>query len=180
VVTAALALSISAQAQSPTQADQDIARIVGYSMTRGGALAFLETLTDTIGGRITGSPEDRAAAELILKTLKDAGIDSAHLEEYNLTSTWRHGRATGEVISPVKRTLIIGSYGWVPGTPGPIEVPVTDFGPIGDEPPEILRRGDTPRVTAAHANDGDRLNTGVVRAVLMFRNEIRLFICSCK
>src|SRR5882762_308731 len=111
VVTAALALSISAQAQSPTQADQDIARIVGYSMTRGGALAFLETLTDTIGGRITGSPEDRAAAELILKTLKDAGIDSAHLEEYNLTSTWRHGRATGEVISPVKRTLIIGSYG---------------------------------------------------------------------
>ena len=133
VVGAALAQSISSQAQSPTQADEDIARIVGYSMTRGGALAFLETLTDTIGGRITGSPEDRAAAELILKTLKDAGIDSAHLEEYNLTSTWRHGPATGEVISPVKRTLVIGSYGWVPGTPGPIEVPVTDFGPIGDD-----------------------------------------------
>jgi carboxypeptidase Q len=133
VVGAALAQSISSQAQSPTQADEDIARIVGYSMTRGGALAFLETLTDTIGGRITGTPEDRAAAELILKTLKDAGIDSAQLEEYNLTSTWRHGTATGEVISPVKRTLIIGSYGWVPGTPGPIEVPVTDFGPIGDD-----------------------------------------------
>ncbi|HLZ91690.1 MAG TPA: M20/M25/M40 family metallo-hydrolase [Candidatus Acidoferrum sp.] len=132
VAGAAMAQSASSQLQSPAKPEEDIARIVGYAMTRGGALAFLETLTDTIGGRITGSPEDRAAAELILKTLQDAGIDSAHLEEYDLTSTWRHGPATGEIISPVKSNLIIGSYGWVPGTPGPIEVPVTDFGPVRD------------------------------------------------
>jgi carboxypeptidase Q len=140
VISASLVQAAQQQGRSPTQADEDIARIVGYSLTRGGALAFLETLTDTIGGRITGSPEDRAAAELILKTLKDAGIDSAHLEEYDLTSTWRHGPATGEVISPVKRALIIGSYGWVPGTPGPIEVPVTDFGPIGSDRDPIPAR----------------------------------------
>jgi hypothetical protein len=133
LLSAALAQAASPQVQAPTQTDDDIARIVGYSLTRGGALTFLETLSDTIGGRITGSPESRAAADLILKTLKDAGIDSAHLEEYDLTSTWRHGPATGEVISPVKGTLIIGSYGWVPGTPGPIEVPVTDFGPVGND-----------------------------------------------
>jgi hypothetical protein len=140
VVSAILTQAAQPQAHSPTQADEDIARIVGYSMTRGGALAFLETLSDTIGGRITGSPESRAAAELILKTLKDAGIDSAHLEEYDLTSQWRHGFTTGEVISPVKRAILIGSYGWVPGTPGPIEVPVTDFGPIGDERASIPAR----------------------------------------
>jgi hypothetical protein len=133
LLSAALAQAASPQVQAPTQTDDDIARIVGYSLTRGGALTFLETLSDTIGGRITGSPESRAAADLIPKTLKDAGIDSAHLEEYDLTSTWRHGPATGEVISPVKGTLIIGSYGWVPGTPGPIEVPVTDFGPVGND-----------------------------------------------
>jgi carboxypeptidase Q len=133
VISGALAQAARPQTHSPTQADEDIARIVGYSLTRGGALTFLETLTDTIGGRITGSPEDQAAAELIRRTLKDAGIDSAHLEEYELTSTWRHGPAIGEVISPVNRALIIGSYGWVPGTPGPIEVPVTDFGPIGSD-----------------------------------------------
>jgi carboxypeptidase Q len=141
VISASLVQAAQLQGRSPTQADEDIARIVGYSLTRGGALAFLETLTDNIGGRITGSPEDQAAAELILKTLKDAGIDSAHLEEYDLASTWRHGPATGEVISPVTSTLIIGSYGWVPGTPGPIEVPVTDFGPIGGDrdaiPPRV-------------------------------------------
>ena len=118
--------------QQPSKADDDFARIVGYAMTRGGAIEFLETLTDRIGGRITGTPGARAAAELILKTLKDAGFESAHFEEYVLTSQWRHGPAIGEVISPVQRQLIIGSYGWVPGTPGPIEVPVTDFGPPGD------------------------------------------------
>ena len=109
--------------------NDDVARIVGHSFTSNGALEFLETLSDTIGGRITGSPGSREAAELILKSLKDAGFENAHTEEYKLTSVWQHGPTTGEVVSPVQRALIIGSYGWVPGTPGPIEVPVADIGP---------------------------------------------------
>lgn len=113
---------------SASTTDDDIARIMGYSLARGGASSFLETLTDTIGGRITGSPESRATAELILKTLKEAGFDNAHFEEYELTSVWQHGAAKGEVISPIRRALYIGSYGWVPGTAGPIEVPLADFG----------------------------------------------------
>lgn len=129
--------STSAQSAAPGPADaakaeEDIARIVGYAMTRSGASEFLETLTDTIGGRITGSPESKAAAELILKALKEAGLDNAHFEEYELSSVWRHGRAMGEIISPVHRSLYIGSYGWSPGTPGPIEVPVVDFGAPGE------------------------------------------------
>src|SRR6266436_10416645 len=114
------------------QPNDDIARIVGYAMTRGGASAFLETLTDTVGGRITGSPQSHATAELILKALKEAGLENAHFEEYELTSTWQHGSAIGEVIQPVRHALMIGSYGWVPGTPGPIEVPVADFGAPGE------------------------------------------------
>jgi carboxypeptidase Q len=132
-VAAASSQTVPDLRKPATLADDDIARLVGYSFTRGGALSFLETLTDTIGGRITGSPESRATAELILKTLKDAGFEDAHFEEYNLTSPWRHGSATGEIVSPIHRALLIGSYGWVPGTPGPIEVPVVDFGPVGDE-----------------------------------------------
>ena len=125
----------SAQSATPRpddagKAKEEIARIVGYAMTSGGASAFLETLTDTVGGRITGSPESQATAELILKALKEAGLENAHFEGYELGSIWRHGRATAEVISPVHRSLYIGSYGWVPGTPGPIEVPVADFGTL--------------------------------------------------
>lgn len=117
---------------APSASDDEIARVVGYSFTRGGGIDFLETLTDTIGGRITGSPGSRQTAELILNALKDAGFDSAHFEEYDLPSSWQHGPATGEVLSPVRRPILVGTYGWAPGTEGAIEVPLMDLGPIGD------------------------------------------------
>jgi carboxypeptidase Q len=132
LISSACAQAASPQSPSQSQPDEDTARIVGYSFTRGGALNFLEALTDTIGGRITGTAGSRAAAELILKTLQDAGFDSAHFEEYDLASSWQHGSATAAVTAPVRRPLLIGTYGWVPGTPGPIEVPVVDLGPAGD------------------------------------------------
>ena len=125
--TESLAQLAPAVANDQAKGEEEIARIVGYSMTSGGASAFLETLTDTIGGRITGSPESQATAELILQALKKAGLENAHFEEYELGSVWRHGKTTGEVISPAHHFLQIGSYGWVPGTHGPIEVPVADF-----------------------------------------------------
>jgi hypothetical protein len=123
-----------------SSADDEIARIVGHSFTGNGAMEFLEALTDGIGGRITGSPGSRAAAELILKELKGAGFDNAHSEEYKLASVWEHGAATGEVVSPVERRLIVGSYGWVPGTSGPIEVPVADYGLATADPAPPLDR----------------------------------------
>ncbi len=101
-------------------------------MIGGGASRLLETLTDTIGGRITGSPESRATAELILKTLKEAGFDNAHFENYQFSPTWQKGKTTGEVISPLHRALYVGTYGWVPGTPGPIEARVAELGAAAD------------------------------------------------
>jgi carboxypeptidase Q len=123
---------------SAPAAEEEMARIVGHSFTSNDAIEFLETLTDTIGGRITGSPGSRAAAELILKELRESGYENARAEEYKLTSTWQHGSTTGQVVEPVSRSLLIGTYGWVPGTAGPIEVPVTDYGPATAEPGPFL------------------------------------------
>ena len=117
---------------SKDKQEDGVARIVGYAMTSGGASSFLETLTDRIGGRITGSPECKAAADLILQHLKDAGFENAQFEEYTINPGWQHGPATGEVISPVRRGLYLASYGWAPGTQGPIEVPVADIAGTGD------------------------------------------------
>jgi carboxypeptidase Q len=129
IAAGSLAAQGTAPASTAASASNDtIARIVGQSYMNNGAMEFLETLTDTIGGRITGSQGSHEAAELILQTLKKAGFDNAHTEEYTLPSVWRHGATTGEVIAPVRRALLIGSYGWVPGTPGPIEVAVSDYG----------------------------------------------------
>ena len=99
-------------------------RIAGAAMTRGGAMSFLGTLTDTIGGRLTGSAESQKAAELILRTLQEAGFANAHFEEFPLGVGWRRGSATASVLSPVKQHLLVGSYGWAPGTGGRIAVPL--------------------------------------------------------
>jgi carboxypeptidase Q len=116
----------------PQSAYEDLSRIIGSALLAGGGYAFLETLTDRVGGRITGSPESREASELILSALHEAGYGDAHFENYVVQSSWQHGVIRGEVVSPVRRGLYVGSYGWVPGTPGPIEVPLVDLGEASD------------------------------------------------
>jgi hypothetical protein len=66
-----LALYLDSRAalpQTATEADERVDRIVGMAMARGGAPAFLQRLTDSIGPRVTGSSESRAAADLLLRT----------------------------------------------------------------------------------------------------------------
>src|SRR5207248_4208749 len=114
ILLAASGFSVGQPAPSPTAQD-DLARIVGYSMLSGGASNFLEVLTDKIGGRITGSPESGATADLILQALKDAGFANAHFEPYEINPGWQHGPCTAEVVSTVSRGIYVGSYGWAPG-----------------------------------------------------------------
>ena len=129
VLAVALCLdSHAALPQTAMGADERLDRIVGMAMAHGGAHAFLQRLTDSIGGRVTGSPECRAAADLLLSTLRGAGFEDAHFEEYALESRWQRGRAVGRVISPVQRTLAVGSYGWVPGTKGEVTASLVDLG----------------------------------------------------
>src|SRR5262245_64060254 len=119
VVAAAVALCLGsgmALPQTANEADDRMDRIVGKAMGQGGAYSFLQQLTDSIGGRVTGSPESLATANLLLRKLREAGFEDAHLEEYVLESRWQRGRAIGRVVSPVTQPLAIFSYGWVPGT----------------------------------------------------------------
>jgi carboxypeptidase Q len=110
-------------------AQEDIAsRIAGMATTRGGAFAFLETLTDRVGGRVTGSPACRAASELILSELKKAGYENARFEEYPLESRWSRGPASARVVAPLERPILAGSYAWVPGTAGEVRGPLVDLG----------------------------------------------------
>src|SRR4051794_27091601 len=121
-------IGITLAVSTPRAEEEVAARIAGAALTRGGALAFLETLTDTIGGRVTGSPQNRAASELILAALKDAGFENAHFEEYSLESRWQRGPAAGRIVSPIVRPILVGSMGWVPGTAGEITGPLRDAG----------------------------------------------------
>lgn len=124
--------------------DDTVSRIVGAAMSRGGASAFLERLADGVGGRVTGSPESRTAADLLLATLREAGFRNARFEEYPLASRWERGGASVRIVSPVDRPLFVTSYGWTPGTAGRVVAPVVDLGaPTSDDlgAPDARLRG---------------------------------------
>jgi hypothetical protein len=126
----------AARPQDAVEADERVGGIVGAAMARGGAYAFLQRLTDSVGGRVTGSPESEAAADLLLAALREAGLQDARFEEYAVESRWSRGRAVGRVVGPVDRPLAVGSYGWVPGTRGEVTVPLIDLGaPPGNDLP---------------------------------------------
>jgi hypothetical protein len=139
LVRISLAIALGSTAVPAEDADV-AARIAGAALTGGGATAFLEKLTDTVGGRVTGSRELRIASELILAALKDAGYPHAGFEDYPLESRWARGTATGRIVSPIDRSISVGSYAWVPGTPGEISATLVDIGapavqalPVPDE-----------------------------------------------
>jgi hypothetical protein len=139
----AIALLLTLPGSSARAQDETAARIAGAALTSGGAYAFLETLTDSVGGRVTGTPQTRAASDLILAELKKAGYANAHFEEFPLESRWTRGPASGRITSPIDRTITIGSYAWVPGTVGTIAAPLVDLGAPASSvlsmPPERLR-----------------------------------------
>ena len=118
-----LCAAAAARAEEPTAA-----RIAGAAMTGGGASAFLQRLTDEVGGRVTGSPQTRAASDLILAELKKAGYANARFEEFDLASRWTRGPASGRIVAPIDRAILVGSFAWVPGTSGEVAAPLLDLG----------------------------------------------------
>ncbi len=127
---------------SAVRAEETItARIAGEALTSGRALAFLERLTDEVGGRVTGTPQTRAASELILAELRKAGYANARFEEFDLASRWARGPASGRIVAPIERAIAVGSYAWVPGLPGETTAPLLDLGApaSGTLPPPLDR-----------------------------------------
>lgn len=116
-------------------------KIAGAALTGGGAMAFLQTLTDSIGARQTGSEGSRRAADLLVRTLTLAGLENVHTEEFRIPSSWRRGTAAARVVEPVERPLMIQSYGWVGSTPGEIVAPLVDLGaPLPSDFPGLSER----------------------------------------
>ncbi len=78
-------------------------------------------ITDVYGPRIGGSPEYRAAAEWVVKTLKGMGLEDAKLEKWGTFGrSWSYTHGFVNMIEPVKTTLISLPLAWSSGTNGPV------------------------------------------------------------
>jgi carboxypeptidase Q len=120
----AMASSVSAFAQSdPTAAL--IERVTGPSSR---LESDLRTLTDEVGGRVTGSAGYERALKWGIDAFKRAGVDSVKLESYQVPAKWEGVSASASVVEPFPIPLRVVSFGLAPSTPGALLAPLVDGG----------------------------------------------------
>ncbi len=99
--------------------------IAGHGMMDSHAYDDLQELSDTIGGRVTGSPDCSRAIEWGLAKMKAIGLENVHAEHWQLSRGWARISASAEIVLPIRRRLTVDSMGWVGSTPpGGVEAEV--------------------------------------------------------
>lgn len=84
----------------------------------------LEQLSDDIGGRLTGSPQLRAAQEWAMTRLRAYGAVDVHLEAYDMGRPWLRGTARARLLNASGMALDVVQKGWTDGTAGPVRAEV--------------------------------------------------------
>ena len=113
-IVAAVALPVRAQ-DVPT-GDPVVQRIYQEGMQGSRAYSLAQALMDSIGPRLTGSPQNRAANDWLVKTYQSWGI-SAKNEQYGTWRDWKRGQSRVELLTPRARTLEATMLAWSAPTP---------------------------------------------------------------
>jgi carboxypeptidase Q len=108
-----------------------LAAVAGAGTMENDDYEFLRELSDDIGARVTGSPEAAKAIAWGIEKMKTVGLENVHTESWQLFRGWTRISADAELLSPVRRRLMIDSMGWAGSTPrGGVEaelVPVNAY-----------------------------------------------------
>jgi carboxypeptidase Q len=89
----------------------------------------LRYLTDSIGGRVTGSAEADRAVGWAVEAFRRAGVDEVHTEKFTIPVGWSEGHTQVDVLTPASFPVRVVSIGWSPPTPeGGIAADVVDAG----------------------------------------------------
>ena len=137
IVLAALgAIPLLSWSQQPSEM-KPVTDQLAASIYNGPSMITLEELTDSIGGRLTGSPPYVRATEWAAAKFRSYGIQNVRLEPFTIAAGWQRGTATGAMLSPLSRPLNLASLGWGPSTPaGGVQGQVVVVADVG---PEVLR-----------------------------------------
>ena len=89
----------------------------------------LSALCDEIGPRMPGTPGMKRAVEWAVTAFEAAGVDEVHTELFEIGNSWREGKTSIEVMSPVRFKVEGVSSAWVPATrSGGLRTEVLDGG----------------------------------------------------
>jgi hypothetical protein len=88
----------------------------------------LRTLSDRIGGRVTGGAAYERALAWGMEAFRAAGVDAVALEGYQAPARWEAESARAELLVPERFPLRVISFAMAPSTPGVLEAPLVDAG----------------------------------------------------
>src|SRR5215471_8657767 len=94
-----------------------LTKIAGEGMMNSHAFQFLTELSDTVGARVTGSPEAQKAIDWGITKMRGIGLENVHAEKWQLWRGWRRGTAEGELTAPMRHRLRVDAMGWTGSTP---------------------------------------------------------------
>jgi carboxypeptidase Q len=112
------------QAQTFPTGNPVLERIWDEGMNRSQLYPLAQTLLDSIGPRLTGTPGMQSANEWLVHQYGAWGI-TARNERYGTWTGWRDGAAHIDLLEPRVRSLEGALLPWSPGTQGPAQGPVT-------------------------------------------------------
>ena len=117
-VAALLALpATAARAQTFPTDDPVLRRIWTLGMDSSQTYRFAQTLTDSIGPRLTGTPGQKAGNDWLVATYRQLGIEARN-ERYGTWIGWRRGTSHLDLVAPRVRSLEATMLAWSPGTGG--------------------------------------------------------------
>jgi len=111
-VIAAPSARVRAQASDPV-----LQRMWSIGMDSSRTWDLAQVLFDSIGPRLTGTPQGTEASDWVIKMYKSWGIDGKR-EQYGTWRGWRRGYSHIDLIKPRVRTLEATTLGFSPGTEG--------------------------------------------------------------
>lgn len=105
----------AAHAQSFPTDDPIIKRIWSLGMDSSQTPHLAEVLFDSVGPRLTGTPDLKRANDWLVSTYKSWGINARN-EQYGTWRSWRRGYSHIDLIEPRVRSLEGTMLGYSPGT----------------------------------------------------------------
>ncbi|HKW08848.1 MAG TPA: M20/M25/M40 family metallo-hydrolase [Gemmatimonadaceae bacterium] len=112
-----LTLSSALRGQTFPTDDPIIKRIWAIGMDSSQTMHLAQVLFDSIGPRLTGSPDQKRGNDWLIQTYKSWGIDAKN-EQYGTWRGWRRGYSHIDLVSPRVRSLEGTMVGYSPGTGG--------------------------------------------------------------
>lgn len=94
-----------------------LVKIAGEGAMDSHAFQYLTELSDEIGARVTGTPQDQKAIQWGVTKMKAMGLKNVRAEKYSIWKGWTRGTAQAELVEPLHHTLTVDAMGWTGSTP---------------------------------------------------------------